>query len=292
MNLTATEYKDFLYVNQSLLLYAGKQKGILDKKLTLTEFRNGMKAKTVLECGNVFYENLKVLDNFLKENPAKLDAAQLKIADGFRHFEKGKFFVYKYLSGYTAFIKDDLVYGVHALSDPFEAFFGRNLPTYVETILLPYKDKIVYHGIFMGGSMRFGSGFKRSLNEVYKKAKAKYGIITQLPFSGNSLYAEKSPSDQLKFFMKTKASRTEFENDIEHLITKHPNLLPLYHQEWGRVNSSFYKKEFKNLGLNKAYYALLQGQIIGSALKQKALENTIKQLVPTPKRDWVYIFKM
>jgi len=292
MNLTEAEYNDFLYINQSLLVYAGKQKGILNEKLTLTDFRNSMEAKTVLECADAFYEDFKILDKFLKENPAKLDAEQLKVADKFRYFEKGTFFIYKYLSNYTAFIKDDLVYGVYALSDHFEAFFGKNLPTYVDTVLLPYKDKIVYHGIFMGGRMRFGSGYKRSLNEVYKKAKAKYGIITQLPFSGHSLYAEKSPSDQLKFFMKTKGSRTEFEKDIENLVAQHPNLLPLYHQEWGRVNSSFYKKQFKNLGLNKAYYALLQDQIIASALKQKELESIINQLVPANKKAWVYTFRM
>jgi len=239
MNLSEEEYSDFLHINQSLLLYAGKQKGVLDKKLTLTAFREKMDAKLIMECAESFYEDLSVLDNFIKDNPAKLNAVQLAVADGFRHFEKGTF-----------------------------------LPTYVETVLLPYKDKITYHGLFMGGRMRFGSGYKRSLNETYKKAKAKYGIITQLPFSGDSLYAKQSPSDQLKFFMKTKGSREEFENDIDNLITQHPNLMPLYHQEWGRVHSSFYKKKFKNLGLNKAYYALLQGQIIGSALKQKELETT------------------
>ncbi len=292
MNLTEAEYLDFLDINQSLLLYAGKQKGILEKKLTLAKFREGMSAEVVMECANAFYEDLSILDDFLVKNPSKLSTIQLAVANGFRHFEKGTFFIYKYLSKYAVFIKDDLVYGVHALSDPFEAFFGNNLPTYVETVLLPYKDKIVYHGLFMGGRIRFGSGYKRSLNEVYKKAKAKYGIITQLPFSGDSLYAKQSPSDQLKFFMKTKASREEFERNIDDLITQHPNLIPQYHQQWGRVNASFYKKQFKNLGLNKAYYALLQGQIIGSALKQKELSHLINQLVPRPKRDWVYTFRM
>ncbi len=220
MNLSEEEYHDFLHINQSLLLYAGKQKGILDKKLTLAVFREKMDAKLVMECAEIFYEDLSVLNNFIKDNPAKLNSTQLAVADGFRHFEKGAFFVYKYLSNYTVFVKDNLVYGVYTLSDPFEAFFDNHLPTLIETVLLPYKDKITYHGIFMGGRMRFGSGYKRSLNETYKKAKAKYGSITQLPFSGDSLYAKQSPSDQLKFFMKTKGSREEFENDIDNLVAK------------------------------------------------------------------------
>ena len=92
--------------------------------------------------------------------------------------------------------------------------------------------------------------------------------------------------------MKTKGSRDEFARDIDNLIKQHPNLIPQYHQEWGRVHSSFYKKEFKKLGLNKAYYALLQGQIIGSAQKQNELDRLVNQLVPNNKRDWVYTFRM
>jgi len=292
MNLSETEYYEFLDANQSLILYAGKQKKVVDAKWDLAQFRANCDAKLMLECANAFYDNPHILKKFVQDNPDKLSDDKLSIAEDFRYFEKGSFFVYKYLKDYTVFIKDDLAFGVLSLSDPFEAFFGNNLPAYIETVLLPYKNKIVYHGILMGGSIRFGSGYKRSLNEVYKKAKAKYGIITSLPFSGNAIYAQQSPADQLKYFMKTKANRAEFEIDIDKLIKKHPDLRPLYHQEWGRINASFYRKEFKEIGLNKAYYALLQGQIIGSALKQKDLDSLIQKLVPISKRGWVYTFKM
>lgn len=292
MNLSEPEYQEFLDAHQSLILYAGKRKKILGEKLTLKELREGVENKTVMASANAFYDNPEILNDFLTKNPEKLSTETLAIAKEFRHFVKGDFFVYKYFKGYTAFIKDDLVYGVHALSDPFEAFFGNHLPTYIQTVLLPYKDKIVYHGILLGGGMRFGSGYKRSLNEVYKTSKAKYGIITSLPFEGNSLYAKQSPSDQLKYFMKTKVNREEFETEISQLVRKYTDLTPLYHQEWGRINASYYRKEFKNLGLNKAYYALLQGQIIGSALKQKDLTSLINQLVPSSKRDWVFTFRM
>ncbi len=292
MNLSETEYYEFLDANQSLILYAGKRKKIVDAKWNLEEFRTNCNGKLALECANAFYDNPHILREFAKENPDKLSDEKIKIAEDFRYFEKGSFFVYKYLKDYTVFIKDDLAFGVLSLSDPFEAFFGNNLPTYVETVLLPFKGKIVYHGLLMGGRMRFGSGYRKSLNEVYKKAKAKYGIITSLPFSGNAVYAKESPADQLKYFMKTKANRAEFETDIQQLLKKHEDLTPLYYQEWGRIDASYYRKEFKKLGLNKAYYALLQGQIIGSAFKQKDLDNLIQKLVPASKRAWVYTFKM
>ena len=101
MNLTEEEYLDFLHINQSLLLYAGKQKELLDKKLTLAKFREGMSAEVIMECANVFYEDISIIDSFVKDNPAKLNAAQLAVANGFRYFEKGTFLIYKYPVSYT-----------------------------------------------------------------------------------------------------------------------------------------------------------------------------------------------
>jgi len=143
---------------------------------------------------------------------------------------------------------------VYGLSDPFYHFFGKHLPTYVDTVLLPYKDKITFYGILKGGSIRLGSGYKRSLNQVYKEAKAKYGIITSLPHGGNTLYDNKTPSEQLAYFLKTKANREEFDN--------------------------------------KAYYATLQGHLISSAKTLKELKKNIDHIVPAAKKDWVYTFKM
>lgn len=36
---------------------------------------------------------------------------------------------------YAYFLNDDYVYGVNALNDPFQLFFGNNLPTMVEAVL-------------------------------------------------------------------------------------------------------------------------------------------------------------
>jgi len=266
MNLAEEEYWQFLDINQSFLLYVGKKKNIFHKDLTLEDMRNEGEGQKMLSCSDAFCDNPSLLDDFISDNPSNLDKDSLAIAAEFKHFIKGKFFIYKYLKDYTVFIKDEKAYGVYALNDPFHFFFGKQLPTLVQTVLLPFKDKIVYHGFLLGGRIRFGSGYKRSLNEVYKQAKAKYGIITSLPHGGDTIYAKQSPSEQLAYFLKTKANREEFSDKISQLLSQHPELYPQYWQKWGALDASYYKKQFKTLGLNKAYYALLQGQIIASAL--------------------------
>jgi hypothetical protein len=50
-----------------------------------------------------------------------------------------------------------------------------------ETVLLPFKDRIIYDGLLSGYNISFGGGMKRMLNDSYRQAKAQLGIVTTLP---------------------------------------------------------------------------------------------------------------
>lgn len=52
-------------------------------------------------------------------------------------------------------------YGVLALSQPFDELIGPPLPVMLQTVLLPFKDKIVYDGLTTGPCVSFGSGIRR-----------------------------------------------------------------------------------------------------------------------------------
>src|SRR5262249_43338341 len=52
----------------------------------------------------------------------------------------------------------------------------------IKTTLLPFKDRIVYDSLIRGYNVSFGPGIRRSMNESYKEAKERFGIITSLPF--------------------------------------------------------------------------------------------------------------
>src|SRR5271166_1976170 len=51
----------------------------------------------------------------------------------------------------------------------------------VKTTLLPFQGRIVYDGLVTGYNMTFGSGVRRRLNDSYKEAKERFGIVTSLP---------------------------------------------------------------------------------------------------------------
>ena len=108
----------------------------------------------------------------------------------------GKFYIFRELKKYTVFLAAEgptIAYGVLALSQPFEELIGPHLPVLVETVLLPFKDKIVYDGLLTGYNITFGGGIRRSLNESFKEAKAQHGIVTSLPMSEQTLVPAAKP---------------------------------------------------------------------------------------------------
>jgi hypothetical protein len=58
------------------------------------------------------------------------------------------------------------------------------------TVLLPFKGMIVYDGLMSSYRISFGPGIRRRLNESFKEAKARHGIVTSLPMSKEPLPAK------------------------------------------------------------------------------------------------------
>jgi hypothetical protein len=69
------------------------------------------------------------------------------------------------------------------LSQPFEELIGPYLPVLTQTVLLPFEDRIVYDGLMSSYNVSFGPGIRRNLNEDFKTAKHRHGIVTLLPLS-------------------------------------------------------------------------------------------------------------
>jgi hypothetical protein len=93
-----------------------------------------------------------------------------------------------------------VAYGVLALSQPFEELVGPYLPVLTHTVLLPFKGMIVYDGLMTSYRISFGPGIRRSLNESFKEAKARHGIVTSLPMSKEPL-PPKTPKPHQLFGM-------------------------------------------------------------------------------------------
>lgn len=293
MRLNESDYFQFIHIHHAILLHTGQKNSLVKANESLDDFKASTDFKLKAKCREAFLKDNSLLESFLRENPFGLSAEYMEIAAGFRHKLSGRFVFMKQLKEHAIFTDDKYAYGVLALNTPFEMVMGyAPLPCMVDAVLLPFKGKIIYDGFLAPYNVRFGGSYRSSFNDQLKEAKAKYGIVTSLPFDGKEAWAGKSPSEQLAYFMESKANREEFEDKIQALLIKQPALLSQYHQLWGVVHATAYKRNFKGLGLQKAYYAILEGQLISSAMDKAGLEKTIEALVPKEKLGWVHVFKM
>src|SRR5439155_729383 len=143
-----------------------------------------------LKVRDAFLKHTDLIEKFADENPVHLPTDELDIVRSWRHLVHGKFYVFRQLKKYMVFLSTDkqpIAYGVLALSQPFEELIGPYLPVLTETVLLPFKGMIVYDGLMSSYCVSFGPGIRRSLNESFKEAKARHGIVTSLPRTKESL---------------------------------------------------------------------------------------------------------
>jgi hypothetical protein len=70
------------------------------------------------------------------------------------------------------------------------------LPLNIYTTLLPFKDKIIYDGIFKSRNILFGGGIKGELKEIYMSAKQCNRIIESLAKPSSSTRRKKQTSNK------------------------------------------------------------------------------------------------
>ena len=148
--------------------------------------------------------------------------------------------------------------------------------------------KIIYDGFMNPYNIFFGAGIRGSIDDSYRKAKAQFGIITQLPFSGE----EQDSADTLKAYLSTKRSREVYQEEIEALINKEHRLRILYEQEMGKTHAQAYKKRLRDNGLSNLWFGIFDGIIIASGLTKDRLEANLSDILPKDKIDLVYVFHL
>ena len=138
------------------------------------------------EVRNGLLANLDLIQTFTAENPARLPEEELDIVRSWRHLIFGSFCILRHLKNYTVFLSATnpvIAYGVLALTQPLEDLIGPHLPVVIQTVLLPFKKRIIYDGLLAPYRISMGPGIRRRLNEDFKKAKERFGIVTSLPMS-------------------------------------------------------------------------------------------------------------
>ena len=292
MKLSEQDVALFYKLYHSLIIYFSKRKIILNGLNELADIKK-FPIEEIFKIRNQLYNEPKYIELFASENPMNFSSDELDIIKSWRYFIKDQFYIFRHLKNYSIFLQpqeETKAYGVVALTSSFEDMVGPWVPVMVETVLLPFKDRIIYDSLFHRYSISFGGNIRASMNDWYQKAKAKYGIITSLPSDSDKI--KTSDAEQLKFYLKSQRSRDMYWDEVDYLINKDHSLKVIYHQEMGRINARSYKKNLKGFGIKDAWFAILKGIIISSGTTEEEVERILQAIIPNAQREFVYIFRL
>ena len=193
MLLSPQDAEQFFRIHRSLMCFVNERLQVVPGIDTPDDF-SALTPEVRLEVRNAFLDELDLIELFVDANPFDLSEDELDIVSSWRHQVAGKYFIFRYLKNYAVFLATEeppVAYGVVALTDSFEELIGPHLPIWMESALLPFKDKIVYDGLLSGFNISFGGGIKGMLNESYKAAKERLGIVTSLPIAAHPIAVNK-----------------------------------------------------------------------------------------------------
>ena len=201
----------FFRLHRALMFFVNQRLKVIPNKIDTPEEFATLPPEVRLKVRDALLANVDLIESFVAENPAHLPDGELAIARSWRHLMAGKFYVFRELKKYTVFLSTDkqpVAYGVLALSQPFEDLIGPYLPVLTQTVLLPFRDKIVYDGLMTSYRISFGPGIRRNLNQDFKEAKQRHGIVTSLPMSDKPL-ALTTTTPKAKLRTKAQAPKSE-----------------------------------------------------------------------------------
>lgn len=186
MLLAPADADEFFRLHRTLMWFVNRELHVVPDVLGPEAFGR-LSPDERLDVREAFLERLDLIDAFARENPADLTDDELAVVRSWRHLVAGRFFLFRQLKRHMIVLdagdegQEPVAYGVLAVTETFEELVGPDLPLMVETVLLPYRGRISYDGLLGGFNVLLGPGIRRSLNDAYREAKGRRGIVTSLP---------------------------------------------------------------------------------------------------------------
>ncbi len=177
MLIPESEAKLFFELYPSLIGYA-TAKSVSSSIKNASSFQNAT-IEEKLSARNALFDDINILKQYINENPDGFCEQDLAIVSNWRHFIRAEFIVERNLKSYTVFLDMEdgkKAYGVHSLFNEISDMVSW-IPILITTVLLPWKEQIIFDGLFTYKSIQFGSGYKSSFKDQYMAAKRK-GLIT------------------------------------------------------------------------------------------------------------------
>jgi hypothetical protein len=135
------------------------------------------------------WEDPNLIDEYLKYNDhsCQLNEIECGILDSWRKFHiNSNFAIMSHSKKYSVLMPCDeniskRAYGVLGITNPIFEVVPHKLPFIIKTVILPFKNQIIYDSFIASYNLSFGRGACESFRDEYREVKARYGIIESLP---------------------------------------------------------------------------------------------------------------
>ncbi len=180
--LSSDECRLFYETWYGLMGFVNERKRVIKAKIK-PEYPNAVSDMLVHKVREVLWEKPEMIDEYIGE--AELLQEKIDILKLWRkNHKKGMFFILEYQPEYAVAIAsneqgEDRLYGIKGISNSVANTLRRGLPAQIETVLLPFKGKIIYDSFISSAQIGYAEGARAVFQEMYDKA-IKYGIITSL----------------------------------------------------------------------------------------------------------------
>ncbi|GHV89148.1 hypothetical protein AGMMS50267_15080 [Spirochaetia bacterium] len=182
--LSLSERQIFYVTWYKLLDFVNRKKDVVDIKIApvYPAFHDETELYKIREK---LWENPGIIRDFLNSGAALSETEAGLLNAWEKKYVKGNFLLIKYESGYAVFMrtnkgKKSKLYGVKGMTTSIAEAMSHELPVMLETVLLPFQDKIIYDSFLISQRVSFGKGICAGFDEEYQQAKKEFGIQTQL----------------------------------------------------------------------------------------------------------------
>ncbi|NCU25268.1 hypothetical protein EOM86_00935 [Candidatus Nomurabacteria bacterium] len=165
-----------------LLGFVNEKKKVINSMIR-PMYPNPLGDDQIIKVREVLWNHPNLIDDYVKA--VKLPEEQVELLRSWRrHYKQGGFILAGYTPDHALLIgtieeKSEAVYAVKGISRPFSDAMNLALPTQIDTVLLPFKDKIIYDGFIKSFAISFGDGMRKVIQETKEKAIEEQSIVSR-----------------------------------------------------------------------------------------------------------------
>ena len=165
-------------------LYLFAANAYFAKKVSKLVEKNKPQSEVIHYVGTKIYESPNVIiDHFVRMNPNNLSQENLNIISQWKKCISGIFQLIEHDKDCSIFMSLSgpiAIYGVKGIHEPIKQIYKKELPVTLKTILLPFKDCIIYEGVMEIYPKEHTVDFTKTFNDEYKRLRDTLGIISKI----------------------------------------------------------------------------------------------------------------